>query len=204
MANRNFPSNKLFQFHVMACMLNCKVTFGASGAVASFIGPGIASVTKIGTGAGTYRIQLQDNYSALYTVDAIFESPNSGTPVADGSFATGTIYQITAVGTTNWTAIGLPAGITPAIGQVFAATGAGGAGTGTASVMTQSGISNVEVLGGGTMLAPVPSSPLLGGFVTVQCLAPTNSSTTTRIPANPASGSVAEFKIYLGNSSVAG
>lgn len=203
MANRNFPSNKLYQFHVMSVMINCKITIGASGAVTSFVGPGVAAVTKIGTGAGTYQIQLQDNYNTLYMVDTMIESPTTGSAVTAGSFATGTIYRITTLGTTNWNAIGLPTGLVAAVGQVFAASGAG-AGTGTATALGNSGIPTVEVIGSGTMLAPTPSTPLLGGYITIQCLAPTSSSVTTLIPANPASGSVIESKIYLGNSSVAG
>ena len=58
-----------------------------------------------------------------------------------GSFTPGFSYQITALGNTNWTAIG--AGVNPQVGQVFTATGAG-SGSGTASdagqcVLTPSG-----------------------------------------------------------------
>jgi len=47
-----------------------------------------------------------------------------------GSFTPGYSYQILSLGDTDWTAIGGP--ITPAVGAVFTATGAG-SGTGTAS-----------------------------------------------------------------------
>ena len=47
-----------------------------------------------------------------------------------GSFTPGFSYQITSLGTTNWTAIG--AGVNPQVGQVFTATGVG-SGSGTAS-----------------------------------------------------------------------
>jgi len=47
-----------------------------------------------------------------------------------GSFTPGFSYQITSLGTTNWTAIG--AGVNPQVGQVFTATAAG-SGSGTAS-----------------------------------------------------------------------
>ena len=50
--------------------------------------------------------------------------------VAAGSFTPGFSYLITALGNTDFTAIG--AGINPQVGQVFTATGAG-SGTGTAS-----------------------------------------------------------------------
>ena len=47
-----------------------------------------------------------------------------------GSFTVGYSYQITSLGSTNWTAIG--AGVNPQVGQVFTATGVG-SGSGTAS-----------------------------------------------------------------------
>jgi len=47
-----------------------------------------------------------------------------------GSFTVGFSYQITSLGSTDWTAIG--AGINPQVGQVFTATGVG-SGSGTAS-----------------------------------------------------------------------
>ena len=50
--------------------------------------------------------------------------------VAAGSFTKGFSYMITALGTTNWAAIG--AGVNAQVGQVFTATGVG-SGTGTAS-----------------------------------------------------------------------
>ena len=50
--------------------------------------------------------------------------------VTAGSFTVGSSYQITSLGSTNWTAIG--AGVNPQVGAVFTATGVG-AGTGTAS-----------------------------------------------------------------------
>ena len=50
--------------------------------------------------------------------------------VSAGSFTPGYSYQITSLGTTNWTAIG--AGINPQVGQVFTANGVG-SGSGTAS-----------------------------------------------------------------------
>jgi len=51
--------------------------------------------------------------------------------IADGSFVVGQDYAINSVGTTNWAAIG--GAINAQIGDVFTATGVGGAGTGTAA-----------------------------------------------------------------------
>jgi hypothetical protein len=53
------------------------------------------------------------------------------TGVTDGSFLVGQAYQVTALGTTNWQAIGAEADI--GVGGVFTATGADGGGNGTAN-----------------------------------------------------------------------
>ena len=55
------------------------------------------------------------------------------TTVADGSFVPGKYYKIKTVGDTNWTTAGW-SGITAQVGDIFLATTAGGAGTGTADV----------------------------------------------------------------------
>ena len=53
------------------------------------------------------------------------------TGVTDGSFVVGQAYQVTALGSTNWQAIGAEADI--GVGGVFTATGADGGGNGTAN-----------------------------------------------------------------------
>jgi hypothetical protein len=64
MANRNFASGgKIYSMHVMPVLLDLQITIGASGAVSSFSGLGVQSVTKSAT--GTYAVTLQDNYNAL-------------------------------------------------------------------------------------------------------------------------------------------
>lgn len=198
MANRNFPSNKLYQPHVMAVLLNCKISIGASGAVSSFKGPMIQSVTR--AAAGLYSIQLQDNYNGMFNMIASAVSPQSGSNIAAASFVAGTAYQITVVGTTNWSAIGLNSALTPAVGMSFIASGAG-SGTGMAKVMGNSGIAAIEMLDNGAELAPSPA-PLLGGIINIQCLGATSSSVTTQIPADPANGSIICLSFYLNNSSV--
>jgi hypothetical protein len=77
MANRNFASGgKLYSMHVMPVMVDCKITIGASGAVSSFIGPTVASVTQSGT--GVYIIKLQDPYAAMLWAAGSMISPSSG------------------------------------------------------------------------------------------------------------------------------
>ena len=200
MANRNFPSQRIYNMHMMAVQLDGVISIGASGAPTIQSALGIASITRLS--AGRYQIQLQDNYVKLLGLDCSFISPVSGSNVTAGSFSVGTVYQITAVGTTNFNAIGLPSGVVAAAGVVFKASGAG-SGTGTAKVIGASGISSVEIMdNSANALQNNNSSPLLGGYINIQCLAPTSSSDTTPIPADPANGSSMVIKILLSNSSV--
>lgn len=133
----------LFSKQPMLKKINALVTFGASGAVASVGGPGVLSCTKLTT--GIYQLKLIDNYVSVvgYTWAMFGGAPGSN--VTDGSFVTNTLYEITALGTTSWAAIGLDADFTPAVGQVFVATGAGGSGGGTAKAIGASNVIEVEI-----------------------------------------------------------
>lgn len=199
MANRNFPNNKLYSFNVQPVSLNCQITIGASGAVSSFSGAGIAAVTKTGA-AGTYAIQLQDNYYSLLNCGFDMQSPVGGTINLTAASAN-VLYKIVALGTST-TFPGLPSGLTPAVGMVYVASGVG-TGTGTIAPVTNSGIGSVELAGNvAGMLSKQPFTASSGGYIYFQCLAPTDAATTTTIPTNPASGSVILAKILLNNSSV--
>jgi hypothetical protein len=193
MANRRLTQFH-YSLHAMPVLLDCNVAIGATGAVGATKGPGIASVTR--KSAGVYAIKLQDNYFKFYNLRWNFEAPVTGSDVADGSFVSGTTYIITAVGTTNWTAIGLPAGITAAVGMSFTATGVGGAGTGTAKAVGTSGIFAVEVVGDPNLqLGPVgPGNQ--GATIMIKCLDASAAAT------DPASGSKMHLEFYLSNSSV--
>lgn len=192
MANRSF-TQFFYTPHKMPVLLDCNVAIGATGAVGTVKGPGIAAVTRLGV--GVYQIQLQDDYYKFYLNKWYFGAPVTGAAVNDGSFVVGTMYQITSVGTTNWAAAGLPVGITPAVGAVFLASSVGGAGTGAAKAMGSSGIFAVEVLGDtNTMLANL--TPGQGGFVTIKCLNAAGAAT------DPAAGSLMGLGFYLSNSSV--
>lgn len=77
MANRNWASGgKIYSMHVSPVILDCTITIGATGAVASFVGSAIASVVRNST--GIYKINMQDNYSGLYMAIGSAQSPVSG------------------------------------------------------------------------------------------------------------------------------
>lgn len=103
---------------------------------------------------GMILVKLTDKFISLLKFGSSIASPNSGTPINISSgLAVGTLYVITAVGTStaaNWQALGLPVGITPAIGAMFVATSAS-AGTGTGAVQIPlaagAGVSHLELVG---------------------------------------------------------
>jgi hypothetical protein len=203
MANRNYPNSKLYSLNIYPVALNASINIGASGAVSSFnsgTGSGIAAVTKLAT--GVYQIQLKDNYASLLGAGFDLQSPNTGSAVTAGSFVVGTLYTITSLGTTNYNAVGIPAGITPAIGMGFVAT-AIGSGTGTATAVGNSGVGSVELVSNTKgMLSKQPFVANSGGYIIFQTLGATSSSVTTQIAANPASGSVILVQLLFNNSQV--
>lgn len=194
MANRRF-TQFFYTPHAMPVLIDCNVAIGATGAVGTLKGPGVASITR--QSQGIYLIRLQDNYNKCFNVQASFEAPVTGSDVPDGSFSVGTTYIITAVGTTDWTAAGLPAGLTAAVGMSFKAATIGGAGTGTAKAVGSSGIFAVEMVGDPNLeIAPTVPAGTVGGYLTVKCLNASGAAT------DPASGSKMHLMIYLSNSSV--
>ena len=78
MANRNFPNaGKLYGFHVMPVEIDAQIQFGATGGIVGVTGPGIASITRTGTGA--FTIKLQDPYfSFLHLVATMQQAPSPG------------------------------------------------------------------------------------------------------------------------------
>ena len=81
MANRNFPSNKIYNMHVMRVDIDMQIAIGASGAPAAptlQTAAGVQSITRVST--GIYDIKLQDNYAKLLGIICSFQSPSQGTP----------------------------------------------------------------------------------------------------------------------------
>lgn len=172
--------------------LEANAVIGASGAVGTTKGSGIASIVKLAT-AGTYQINFQDPYYRYLGGNSGFVSPVSGTPVTAGSFVSGTTYIIVSVGNTNWQAAGLAVGIIPQVGVAFTASAAG-SGTGVAETASSSGIMSVEVVGDPNTTINNSSNP----YMIIQCLNSSGAAT------NPASGSVIGFQFFLRNSNVKG
>lgn len=197
MAARNYVCNRIYNWHLFPVQLDAQVTIGASGdptLVTSSTVPGssptasqkqsrgIKSITRLA--AGTYRIQLDDNFSSLLDFKASFTSAVTGSDIpvdaTTAGLSVGTAYQITAVGTAttaaNYTTLGLPAGMTPTIGQVFVAltTGTGtqsGAGTVKALANQSTGMQTQVIGNPDTMLNAQPfNQGGGGGYITFQTM----------------------------------
>lgn len=193
MANQRFYQF-LYSKDAMLTYLKGSITVGGTGAVTSFAGKGFYSITRSTT--GIYFVQLNDNYNAFINFNWHAAGGVTGSNVTDGSFVTGTEYSITAVGTTTWTTAGFPSGYTPAVGSVFVATGAGGAGTGTAKAVGKSGISKIELAQSASGLLNGNNSGIGSAFFL-------NTYNYSEALANPTSGCVLGFELWMRNSSVA-
>jgi len=181
--------------HISPVVIDTTITIGASGAVSSFTNSGnlISSITRLS--AGTYQVQLKDPYAKLLAASGYLVSPATGSAITAGSFVSGTLYQIVSLGTTNFNSVGLPANLTPAVGQVFVATGVG-SGTGTVKAVSLSGINNVEL-----------ASPLMnatqaqnGSYLIMQCQGPTSGTSTVPKATDPTQGSLLVLEFYMNNS----
>jgi hypothetical protein len=102
----------------------------------------------------------------------------------------------------DWTALGVPAGVSPAVGVTFIAKATGaGTGSGQVQTMTLSGVQDIELLPG-FQLALTSSNQNGGGILIFKLTGATNSSTTTLIPTAPADGSIIRIVLGLSGSSV--
>lgn len=158
--------------------------------------------------AGTIVIQLQDNYNRSYSGFNSIVSPASGTPIlilaSGAALSIGSAYIIVSLGSSSaadFHAIGVPAGVVPAVGVSFIAkaTGAGvGSGAVEIAAATGSGVMSIEVLGDPNLsLAPNPTANQ--GFGAQIILQVRNNSGAIAAPAN---GSVISLAFLLSNSSV--
>lgn len=153
----------------------------------------------------------------VVTVTNTVNQPLPGGPM-DGAIPTTFTFALTKYKSNNqnWANIGLPSGVSPALGASFIATASGdstgGGSTGTVGTPGVSGISSIEVVGDPNQsMSPIPvgGSPNVGGWLLVQFLAPTISTgayVAPFIPTAPAAGSVVGMDFYMGvrKSSVAG
>jgi hypothetical protein len=223
LSNRNYASGgKIYSMHIKPVLLDCNFvvdsTNGNGLGIRQLKGPMIQAVYMHTTatpapgnpnpGPGIIVLQLADAFNRSFSGFNAVVSPVSGTPLQmdAGTLTIGQAYVITTIGNATaaqWLALGVPAGVTPAVGVSFVAetTGAG-AGTDTDRVMTTapagSAIANIETVGDPNQsINPNPSANQgFGGQIILQCR---NYAGTASAPAD---GSVISLASYLSDSSI--
>jgi hypothetical protein len=139
---------------------------------------------------GLILVQLLEGYNGYQGGSFGFNTPVSGTPInVTTGLTPGLAYIITSVGTStaaNWQALGLPVGVTPAIGASFICTSATvGVGTGVVEVpkATGAGIDLIDVIGDPNA-SSLPTNGS-GAWILCRCLAGSTLAATA-----PADGTV--------------
>lgn len=161
--------------------------------------------------SGTIIVQLQDNFNRILTGGNSIVSPlGSSIKIDNSAMTAGVAYVISVLGNASaakWHSIGVPAGVTPAVGVAFIASSDGGSvNTSTSRVAPTaaagSGIFSIESVGDGNLsIAPLPSaSQGFGAQFILQCR--NDSSADAPAIAAPADGSVISLSFLLSNSSV--
>lgn len=223
MANRNFASGgKIYSMHVKPVLVDCNFvvdsTNGNGLGIRSLKGPLVQAVYmhtsatpaagNPNPAAGTIVVQMQDNYNRSLTGFSAMVSPVSGSAlkIDNSALTAGVAYIITTLGDATaaaWHALGVSAGITPAVGVAFIAASVGaGANTSTSRVMITaaagSNIMTIETVGDpNTSIAPDPAAAQgFGAQIIMQCRDATGAI------AAPAAGSVISIAFYLSDSSV--
>jgi len=220
MANRNFPNSRLYSGHYAPVMIDCQFTVSSTDSgglgITSLKGPYVANVFmntsatpasgNPNPSAGIIVVQLQDNFNRWLTGFKSISSPNSGSNVAvsGSSLSVGAAYVISVLGTStaaDWIALGVPKGVTPAVGVSFiaAATGAG-SGSGQVQLPATNGstVMQIEQVGDPNQsIAPSPSANQgFGGQFIFRCMNKSGAQ------AAPADGSVITIGLILSNSSL--
>ena len=231
MANRNFPSSRVFSGHVMPVEIDCNFIvdsangngLGIRGLKGPFVqnvfmhtsaSPGIGNsnpqtpgiaVSNPNPAPGTIIVQLQDNYNRVLTGShAIVSALGSSLKVdaIDAALTPGVAYVITVLGdatAADWIALGVPAGVVPAVGVAFIAKVSG---SGVASVsrvapsIASSPVGVIETVGDSNLaLGPSISQQGFGAQIILQCRQGGSIAT-------PADGSVISLMFLLSNSSI--
>lgn len=122
---------------------------------------------------GIIVMQLQDSYNRAYTHASVRANVLSGSDVKidNAALTPGIAYTISILGdatAATWQGVGLPAGVTPAVGVSFIASAAGGAGnTLTSRVQapaTTSTVASVEMVGSVQVANQINPNIIAQGF----------------------------------------
>ena len=158
--------------------------------------------------SGTIVIRLQDNYNRLLGITHSIVSPTSGSALKiDNSVLTpGTAYVISTLGdatAATWHALGVPDGVTPAVGVAFIAkTNGGSANVSTSRVMatasTGSSVASLEIVGDSN-LSIAPDATKGQGFG-AQIILQARDYAGALVA--PTAGSLISITLFLSDSSI--
>jgi hypothetical protein len=164
--------------------------------------------------AGIIVVQFADNFNQYFFGSAGFLPALTGTNInvdaSDAALTAGDAYVIVSLGTStaaDWVTLGVPIGITPAVGVAFIAA-ATGAGTGTGKVQLPAAaganLYNIQPIGdpnttisslaGAQMGEPNGTQMILG------CYGPTSTSNPTGILKAPANNTVIGMSFVFSSS----
>lgn len=155
--------------------------------------------------SGTIVVQFQDNFNRSFSGFYSIVSPLSGSSllVASAGLTVGIAYTITILGTTTtaqWNALGVPLGVTPAVGVSFIAKATSATGTGAVQITAAVGsaVAQIETVGDPNLsIAPAPNSNQgFGAQIILQCRDYAGALVA------PAAGSVISLGFYLSDSSI--
>lgn len=205
--------------HAKPVLIDCNFvvdsTNGNGLGIRSLKGPGVSNVFMntsaplSGSGnpnpaAGEIMVQLTDSYRRYYGGFSGFVSPLTGSSVT--TTVANVINVIVSLGTATlaqWQTVGLPMGMTPAVGVAFVATSSALIG-GSAAVQLRAtagaGIDHIEVVGdpNTTLTNGIIRNPSIalaaGGYIYLACFKNT-------VLTAPTAGTVVGLSFYLGDSS---
>ncbi len=152
-----------------------------ASATVSIAYAGVGSPASTGPASGIILVKFQDNYNKYLFGGSQMTSPPSGIDISiSGSsvLTRGVAYVITSLGTSttaNWVSMGLPVGMTPAVGVPFIAIATGsGTGTGKVQLASNSGVDSIELYSGPTSTLTSSAATVLGvssgAYAILQCL----------------------------------
>lgn len=143
--------------------------------------------------AGYALIQLKQNFNKFLGMQYTFQTPTATDKKIDNAELTvGQVYVITVVGdgtSAQWTAVGVPAGITPAVGVAFTAlatgSGSGNSSTSRVQLPTSSTIEIAEIVGATNVMTTSNIATNAGQWVTIQFSKASVASSTPTLTMNP-------------------
>lgn len=218
MANRNWSSGgKVYSMHTSPVLIDCNfvVDNTQTTGISSLKGPTVASVLmnsvaatpSMVIAAGTILVKLQDAYNRVFAgISGQVISPGSGSSlkIDNAALTIGVAYQITTVGNATAAqlqAVGMPRGMTPAVGVSFIATSTGIAGnvlTTRVQAAASSNICQIELAADPSLTcSPNPSANQgYGAYLILQCRDYAGALVA------PTAGSKISLEMYFSNSSV--